>query len=240
MATSVITKMLKHMGTSLKTNLSGPPPPLKEFIMLQFSSPDSAKGCIVRSDREIQGYSTANLDWNERERAAHFNGVLSLDLPASRPEVTRSGYAMFRSRDPPKDFKGEEICWNWRELSHIALRVKGDRRKYFVNIQSKTALPTEIHQHRLFLYSPGEWEVAVIPIKSFLLTHWGRVESLQEINRNRVRTIGIGLLDRQYGPYSLYIDWIKAISDSEAERYINERRELEMRKRIHLLHESNA
>lgn len=40
-----------------------------------------------------------------------------------------------------------------------------------------------------------------------------------------MKTVGIGLLDRRYGPFSLKIGWIKAISDDEALRYLQERRE---------------
>ncbi|KAK9432259.1 complex I intermediate-associated protein 30-domain-containing protein [Lipomyces doorenjongii] len=222
MIAEYVSKLSKIMGASVKKSISPDLKKVNEFTMLQFTGPEVLKECITRSDKEIGGYSTVNLDWDPKERAAHFHGNLSLDLPPSRPEVQRSGYAMFRTRDPPKNFLDEETYWDLQTLSHLALRVKGDRRKYFVNIQSKTALPTEIHQHRLFLYNPGEWEVAVIPINQFLLTHWGRVESLQEIEKDKVRTVGIGLLDRRYGPFSLYVDWIKAISADEAEHYIAE------------------
>ncbi|KAK9464569.1 complex I intermediate-associated protein 30-domain-containing protein [Lipomyces arxii] len=226
MPKSYLSNLSRLWGGALKNRILPDVRPLKEFTAVQFTGPESLQECIVRSDQELNGYSTASLDWDETEKAAHFHGNLNLDLPASRPDIQRSGYAMFRTRDPPKNFLEEDIYWDWQNLAHVALRVKGDRRKYFVNIQSKTALPTEIHQHRLFLYNPGEWEVAVIPVKQFLLTHWGRVESRQELNRNKVRTIGIGLLDRQYGPFSLYVDWIKAICDDEAERYIAEGRKL--------------
>ncbi|KAK9450994.1 complex I intermediate-associated protein 30-domain-containing protein [Limtongia smithiae] len=217
-------RSLRLMGVGLKNSVTANTKKLVEFPMVQFNNPDSLKECIVRSDKEIGGYSSAHLDWEAKQSCAHFHGTLSLDLPAGRPEVQRSGYAMFRTKDRPKNFMDEDIYWDLETLSHIALRVKGDRRKYFVNIQSKTSLPTEIHQHRLFLYNPGEWEVAVIPLKHFLLTNWGRVEAVQEVNRSKLKTVGIGLLDRRYGPFSLYVDWIKAISDDEAERLIAQAR----------------
>lgn len=132
------------------------------FDLINFDSPESLSKCLMRSDQELGGYSTANLDWDEKEKCAHFHGNLSLDLPPSRPEITRSGYAMFRTKDRPRNYKNDDLYWNLTDLTHIAMRVKGDRRKYFVNLQSKTALPTEIHQHRLFLYDPGNWEVAVV------------------------------------------------------------------------------
>ncbi|KAK9458940.1 complex I intermediate-associated protein 30-domain-containing protein [Lipomyces oligophaga] len=192
--------------------------------MVEFKSPENLKECMTRSDEEIGGYSTVNLDWDEKEHCAHFHGNLSLDLPARNLDVTRSGYAMFRTNDRPVTSNDVPLYWDFQKLTHIALRVKGDRRKYFVNVQSYTSLPTEIHQHRLYLYNPGQWEVAVIPIRNFLLTNWGLVHEIQQIEQSKVKTVGVGLLDRRYGPYSLHIDWIKAINDNEAEKYIREAR----------------
>ncbi|KAK9480895.1 complex I intermediate-associated protein 30-domain-containing protein [Lipomyces japonicus] len=231
MLKNYLSRTVQLLGLGVKNRVAPSMQELVEFPLVKFNGPESISQVLSRCDKEIGGYSTVAMEWDENEQAARFHGQLSLDLPASRPDVQRSGYAMFRTLDPPKDFRGKEILWDWQYLSHIALRVKGDRRKYFVNIQSKTALPTEIHQHRLFLYSPGEWETAVIPISSFLLTNWGRVESLQKLDRGRVRTIGIGLLDRQYGPFSLYVDWIKAINDDEAEKIIREQREKAVERR---------
>ncbi|KAK7207533.1 complex I intermediate-associated protein 30-domain-containing protein [Myxozyma melibiosi] len=219
-----LARSLRALKVLVKSSTTAQMTRQEVFDLIKFDSPESISKCLTRSDQELGGYSTVNLDWDEKEKCAHFHGNLSLDLPPSRPEVTRSGYAMFRTKDRPRNFKDDVIYWNLSDATHIAMRVKGDRRKYFVNLQSKTALPTEIHQHRLFLYDPGNWEIAVIPFKNFLLTHWGRVEQHQQIDQAKVKTVGIGLLDRRYGPFSLKVGWIKAITDDEAMKYLQERR----------------
>lgn len=180
---------------------------------------------LTRSDQELGGFSTVALDLiksqesQEQESAdppqfGRFHGTLSLDLPPSRPDVVQSGYAMFRTRDRKPTIKNmfESEFWNWENCSHVLLRVRGDRRKYFINVQAETPLVTDIFQHRLFLKTPGQWETVVVPLSDFILTNWGVIQQQEPMDLQHVRTIGIGLIDKQYGPYSLDIDWIKVVS----------------------------
>lgn len=173
---------------------------------------ESILSLITRSDKEIGGYSEAHLDYDAAEKCAHFHGNLSIDLPKDNPQVTRSGYAMFRTKDQPLSIVWGDKYWDWTDYSALALRVKGDRRKYIVNIQANTPLVTDLFQHRLFLQNPGNWETVVIPLNDFVMTNWGVIQDGSELNKSEVKTVGIGLLDKQYGPFSLKIDWIKVMS----------------------------
>lgn len=164
--------------------------------------------------------SSSSSPQSNTKLVGHFHGVLNLDLPPSRPDVVQSGYAMWRTRDQkPEGFVeyissivGDDIHWNWEHCTHLLFRVKGDRRKYFVNIQAESSLPTDIYQHRLFLNTPGQWENVLVPLKGFILTNWGVIQQQRSINTQFVKTVGIGLIDKQYGPFSLYIDSIYAIN----------------------------
>ncbi|KAI3404685.2 hypothetical protein KGF56_002519 [Candida oxycetoniae] len=176
---------------------------------------------LTRSDKEIGGYSTVNFDIDPKERCGHFHGELSLDLPKDNPQVTRSGYAMFRTRDQSQSWISGDKYWDWTEFSALVLRVKGDRRKYLVNIQANTPLVTDLFQHRLFLNHPGQWETVVIPLSDFVMTNWGVIQDGSELNKSEIKTIGIGLLDKQYGPYSLKIDWIKVMTGAEVAKYVD-------------------
>jgi NADH dehydrogenase [ubiquinone] 1 alpha subcomplex assembly factor 1 len=170
---------------------------------------------LIRSDKEIGGYSTANF--SVENGCGQFQGYLNLDLPKDNPEVTRSGYAMFRTKDQKESWLSGSNYWDWSNYQSLALRVKGDTRKYLVNIQANTPLVTDLFQHRLFLDTPGEWETVVIPLNDFVMTNWGVIQDGSEINKLEVKTIGIGLLDKQYGPFSLEIDWIKVMTGTEVE-----------------------
>lgn len=173
---------------------------------------------MTRSDQEMGGFSTVNFDIDPVTHAGHFHGYLSLDLPKDNPEVTRLGYAMFRTKDQKELWLLGNVYWDWSNFQSLVLRVKGDRRRYLVNIQANTPLVTDLFQHRLFLNHPGEWETVVIPLNDFVMTNWGVIQDGSEINKAEVKTVGIGLLDKQYGPYSLKVDWIKVMTGAEVEK----------------------
>ncbi|CAI5757537.1 unnamed protein product [Candida verbasci] len=177
---------------------------------------------MTRSDKELGGYSTVNFKYDSPEQCGHFYGSLNLDLPKDNPSVTRSGYAMFRTKDQLQNWLSGDSYWDWSNFQSLVLRVKGDRRKYLINIQSNTPLVTDLFQHRLFLNHPGQWETIVVPLNDFVMTNWGIIQDGSELNKSEVKTIGIGLLDKQYGPFSLKIDWIKVMTGSEIAKEMNQ------------------
>lgn len=177
---------------------------------------------IVRSDQDLGGFSTANFD--VEGGVGHFHGNLNLDPPSNRPDLLYSGYAMFRTPDQAKGFMGRPTFWDWDNYHNVVLRVKGDHRKYFVNIQAHTPVYTDLYQHRLFLNTPGEWETVTIPIDDFVLTNRGVIQHQAPLDRNKVKSIGIGLTDGQFGNYSLFIEDIKvARGDEDAQKKRQER-----------------
>lgn len=192
--------------------------PLVATVM-DFKQPEAMHEAIMtRCDREIGGYSDVEFDIDPVSQTGHFHGYLNLDLPKDNPEVTRLGYAMFRTRDQKDSWLSGNQYWDWLMYDALALRVLGDKRKYLVNLQANTPLVTDLYQHRLFLNTPGEWETVVIPLNDFVMTNWGVIQDGSEINKAEVKTVGIGLLDKQYGPFSLHVDWIKVMTGAEVEK----------------------
>lgn len=173
---------------------------------------------MTRCDQEMGGYSTVKFDIDPELGAGHFHGNLNLDLPKNNPEITRLGYSMFRTKDQQDLWLKGNLYWDWSEYSLLVLRVKGDRRKYLVNIQANTPLVTDLFQHRLFLHHPGEWETVVIPLNDFVMTNWGVIQDGSALNRGEIKTVGVGLLDKQFGPYLLKIEYIKAMTGLEVEK----------------------
>ncbi|CAH2351604.1 putative complex I intermediate-associated protein 30, mitochondrial [[Candida] railenensis] len=183
------------------------------------NAPDASFNSIItRCDKELGGFSSVNFDLDPQHNNGVFHGYLNLDLPKDRPDVTRSGYAMFRTKDQQESWLSGDSYWDWSQFSSLVLRVKGDRRKYLVNIQANTPLITDLFQHRLFLNTPGEWETVVIPLNDFVMTNWGVIQDGCEMNKSEIKTVGVGLLDKQYGPFALNVDWIKVMTGTEVER----------------------
>lgn len=143
----------------------------------------------------------------EEEPPAHavFKGSISTELPPNRNDVQRSGFAAFRTRDRGLSLFGK-LLWDIDPYAYLALRIKSDGRKYFVNIQTESIVPTDIHQHLLPSYTPGQWETVTIPFSAFVRTNYGMVvEPQKEMLRQKVRSVGIGLTDRVPGPFELCI-----------------------------------
>ncbi len=185
------------------------------------------------SDVDIGGISESKLDWVPCPPGtappsplspgyARFHGNISNQLPKNRPDVHRTGYAAFRTRDRPPTIFGRSV-FNIDPYVYLALRVKSDGRSYFVNVQTESIVPTDLHQHRLFVKKPGEWETVLIKWNDFVRTNLGYVvEPQAEILRQKVRSIGIGLTDRVPGPFELFIERIWATNDeSEADNVVD-------------------
>ena len=94
---------------------------------------------------------------------------------------------------------------------YLALRVKGDDRRYYVNVQTDSYDPIELWQHRLFLRTPGQWETVLIPWSDFLRTRNGRIsyKVREGIDRERIMTIGTSLIERKEGSFCLDVAEIK-------------------------------
>lgn len=194
--------------------LEGIRTPTKPYELLDFSNPSSIQSCLFRSDADIGGFSKATLEHVPASSSgpphARFYGHISTDLPRNRPEVQQTGYAMWRNKDRPSTIFGKSL-WDVDQYAHLALRVKSDGRKYFVNVQTESIVYTDIHQHRLYATRPGEWETILIKWSEFVRTNYGRaVEPQTEMLTQKIRTIGIGLTDRIPGPFDLSINKIWA------------------------------
>lgn len=203
--------------------------PTKPRPLMQFEHPGDIERCKVMCDSKMGGFSKASFtfqegrehqnstreqgiigDGNENEAGEEpshvlFKGSISTELPPNQPDVQRSGYAAWRTRDRGWWMFGK-LLWDIDPYTFLALRVKSDGRKYFVNIQTESIVPTDIHQHLLPCYTPGQWETVIIPFHAFVRTNYGMVvEPQREMLRQKVRSVGIGLTDRVPGPFELCI-----------------------------------
>ncbi|ORX58821.1 NADH:ubiquinone oxidoreductase complex I intermediate-associated protein 30 [Hesseltinella vesiculosa] len=187
----------------------------KEMPMLSFTAKTDLDRWALGCDKDIGGFSEAALDITE-ENTGSFHGRLSLDLPANT-EIKQSGYAAIRSKTPESSMFGTP-CWDTSLFRYLALRVRGDQRKYFVNIQTDGVIQTDLYQHRLFLRTPGQWETVMIPFRDFILTNNGIIQEQQiEMFREKVKTVGISIMDKTDGPFRIDIEWIKAMNTESTE-----------------------
>ncbi|KAF7563847.1 hypothetical protein G7046_g241 [Stylonectria norvegica] len=202
--------------------------------LFEFDSPKSVSEIIVMSDKTIGGFSRSNFDLitstaqpsstNDSSPPpqpsagappayARFHGHISTRLPDNRPNIQRTGFAGFRTPDQGPTVFGRSV-WDIDPYIYLAIRVKSDGRAYFVNLQTESVEPSDLHQHRLFPKRPGEWETVLIKWNGFVRTNHGFVvEPQTEMLRQKVTSVGIGLTDRVEGPFELCIERVWATND---------------------------
>lgn len=174
------------------------------------------------SDADIGGFSRASLEQipqtSTDPQHVRFHGSISTDLPRNMPQVARTGYAGWRSKDRKATIFGKSL-WDIDPYTYLALRIKSDGRKYFVNFQTESIVYTDLHQHRLHTRKPGEWETVLINLNAFIRTNHGEVvEPQTEMMRQKVRTVGLSLTDRISGAFDLAIGriWVSnALDDTK-------------------------
>lgn len=199
-------------------NLEGIHGPSGPYELYSFHDQESRDGAVPFCDADIGGYSKVNLDWHPSapdnpKGHAKFHGNISIELPKTRPDVERSGYAAWRTRVMGRTIFGRSL-WDIDPYIYLAMRFKSDGRSYLINVQTESVVPSDLHQHRLFTRRPGEWETVLIHWNDFVRTNHGYVvEPQSEMLRQKVRTIGVGLTDRVPGPFELCIERIWATND---------------------------
>ncbi|KAI8179953.1 Complex I intermediate-associated protein 30 [Colletotrichum sp. SAR 10_65] len=201
------------------------------YILQDFRAPNSTEDCKLLSDREIGGFSEVALDWvpstsssptqtsestpPTRTGYARFHGTISTALPKDDPKIQRTGFAAWRTPNQQPTVFGKSL-WDIDPYVYLAMRVKSDGRSYFINLQTDSVVPTDLHQHRLFAKRPGEWETVFVKWNDFVRTNHGFVvEPQTEMLRSKVTTVGVGLTDRRPGPFELCIERIWATNDVE-------------------------
>ncbi|KAL8366896.1 hypothetical protein RB595_003215 [Gaeumannomyces hyphopodioides] len=205
--------------------IKGPSGP---YELHSFHDRESVTRCKTMSDVDIGGFSKSHLDWVSSQAVsapgppntasapatyARFHGLISTELPSGRPDIQRTGYAAWRTLDQPRTLFGKSL-WNIDSYAYLAMRVKSDGRSYFVNVQTESLVPTDLHQHRLFSKTPGSWETILIRWSDFVRTNQGFVvEPQAEILRQKVRSVGVGLTDRVPGSFELCIERIWTTND---------------------------
>ncbi|KAL6797548.1 complex I intermediate-associated protein 30 domain-containing protein [Trichoderma sp. SZMC 28013] len=223
--------------SSIAWNLDAVKGPSGPRELYDFHSSDSVSNCIVMSDKMIGGSSTSNLDFIRSSNSssppsyARFYGHISTSLPPDRLAIQRTGYAAFRTPDQPPTVFGRSV-WDIDPYAYLALRIKSDGRAYYVNVQTESVEPTDLHQHRLFAKRPGQWETILIRWNDFVRTNHGFVvEPQTELLRQRVHSVGIGLTDRVEGPFELCIERMWATNGAEEIRTTKEAQEGELKNR---------
>ena len=99
---------------------------------------------------------------------------------------------------------------NIKDSEGIKIRVKGDGRKYALTLKNPERRRV-MYFASFFETMDGEWQEIELPLKSFKGYFYGQnVDAVSSMNRDKMKEIGIILLDKKQGPFELEIDWVRA------------------------------
>lgn len=164
----------------------------EDRLLLDFGEPQSAAGWTAINDAVMGGVSTSGIATTP-DGTALFTGHVRSE--------NSGGFASIRSQ-------AQE--WDLGDYSGIALRVRGDGKRFKVNLKVDASLGG--HMYRApFETSAGEWQTVRLPFASFEASFRGRaVLDAPALDPAGVASIGVLVSDRQFGPFRLELAWIAA------------------------------
>lgn len=160
-------------------------------IITEFEGPNEASRWRSVDDVVMGGVSQSGFSVTPEEIGV-FSGELSLE--------NNGGFASVRRSVEDFDFGGAEA---------IALRVKGDGRRYQLRVQTETT-NNSISYRAEFETTADDWIEVRVPIVDLEPVFRGRVvANAPELVSEEIAQIGFLLADKQPGSFRLDVDWIK-------------------------------
>lgn len=207
---SFLSRSLKKFQEQAAQIIAANPTPSASASLRLFHFPEDCSKVIVGSDADYKPNSTSTVSFEEAEENgtsfARFSGKTAGD-----------GYAAMRTKVPKSSFYGVPTM-DVSPYKYLTVRLRGDARRYFINLQTESYLETDLYQHRLFLTTQGtgEWEDITLKWNEFTLTNNGQIQENQvDMDKYRLKTVGISVLDRLPGKFQLDIQWINAENSGE-------------------------
>ncbi|MEM0961139.1 MAG: CIA30 family protein [Bacteroidota bacterium] len=168
--------------------------PAPDIILTDFSEPDLAERWRAVNDDVMGGRSTGGPEFVESRLV--FSGSTN---------VVGGGFSSIRT--------GAD---GWDGAEAIVLRVRGDGRRYEVDVQTGERAGFFPVAYRAAFEAPAEWTVIRLPVDAFAATARGEPVAARPFDPARARTVGLYIFDGESGPFRLEVDWI-GLDMAEAE-----------------------
>jgi len=163
-----------------------------------------------------EGYSAAELELSPLGHAM-LRGDLSSRVPADG-RTQNAGYVNIASVKKRKSFAREVLMEDWGAFTHLTMNIRGDGRKYMLNMQVKRdfdVLWNDRWHYPLYTRGGPYWQYVKIPWSKFYLGSRGSVQDKQTRIPLELGVVGmsITLMDQITGPFQLEIKDISLHND---------------------------
>lgn len=163
----------------------------EDITLFDFDSTETTGKWFIVNDDVMGGVSTSKLTFSESGFAT-FSGELS--------PKNYGGFASVRAI-----VEGKEAP----QSNGIKIRLKGDGNIYSIRFRTSNNFDGYAYQAKVKTVK-GEWKEFKIPFKDFEPTYRGRILSGKpDLEYKNVAQFGLLVADKQFGMFSLDIDWIK-------------------------------
>ena len=160
------------------------------MLLADFHDPDEAARWRPTDDVVMGGVSSSAMV--PGDGTGIFCGELSLERGG--------GFASVRRREEVVDLSA---------LDAVELRVRGDGKRYKLNLRVSGSLDGVVYQ-AVFETQAGAWTSAELPLSEFAPRFRGRPAS-GALDRAHVSSLGLLISDRQVGPFRLEVSSITAL-----------------------------
>ncbi len=163
----------------------------KEMILFEFAKSAHTDDWLIINDGVMGGLSRSEIILSEKNTAI-FQGTVSLE--------NNGGFASTRTR--PRSYKLDGY-------DGIILRVKGDGKKYQFRLRTSDRFDGIAYSYH-FQTESNKWAIVQVPFEECVPVFRGRIMGdVAPLSAAQIRQIGFMISDKQEGPFTLEIDWIK-------------------------------
>ena len=160
--------------------------------IFSFDGGGEARKWVTVNDGVMGGVSDGSFEITNHQTLRFF-GTVSLE--------NNGGFASIRSAPGERDLSA---------FGGILIRLRGDGKRYGLNL--RTDVPIMAGSYRVkFDTEAGKWQELFFPFEDFQAA-WLVVplKTAPPLEPAKVRSFGFTISDKQAGPFSLEVDWIKA------------------------------
>ncbi|MBM3211673.1 DUF4174 domain-containing protein [Candidatus Poribacteria bacterium] len=169
----------------------------RKKTLFDFSKADEGGNWSIVNDDVMGGISQSDMIVTN-ESIAIFQGTLSLE--------NYGGFASVRTKPANFELSGYD---------GIAIRVKGDGRKYQLRLRTDDRLDGVSYQQE-FQTMANKWTNIKLPFDEFVPTFRGRiVADAPDLSPGKIRQIGFLIADKKPGSFRLEIDWMEAYMEGK-------------------------
>lgn len=165
----------------------------REQMIFNFDNPQDVDPWAAVNDNVMGGISDGRVRVTDRSTLEFF-GSISLEK--------NGGFASIRSRRADMDLSN---------FDGLLVRVRGDGKRYDFNLRTNVRIMAGSYRVK-FETNADAWQEIYLPFADFEPTSFGRVRNdLPALDPSKIRSFGFLISDKQVGPFSLEVEWIKAV-----------------------------